>query len=612
MHSTGGSRASPPVILGLGAAGPPHPFRSGFHRRQLLGIGRLLLRRLRLPFDPWERLLFSFLCGAPCLSTFVCLLSVVHAAYPLVFLSAGAALILWAVFDPVHPAVSKPLPPLSRSWKYLLIVAFSCYLFVYFLNALAPEVSPDGAGYHLGNVARDLRQNGFVWSYRSMYSAFPQGMEMLFLVAFAFGRHSAAAIVHFTFLAALPALILCYGRRFGLARAAAFAAVLVLASPLFGVVGTSAYDDVALVTCSFAVFYCLEVWDEHKLFNLLILSGILSGYCFALKYTGGLALLLALLWCSRADDMRQRLRQWIAVLAPASLVALPWLLRNWFWLANPLAPFFNRWFPNPYFSVSSERDYLTSLAHFESLGHWWEFPLEVTLYGGKIPGFLGPVLLLVPFALLSLRYPRGRRLLAAAVLFGLPMAFNADTRFLMSAVPFLALALGLAFANSAGVLPALALFQAFTCWPAAMPLYTASWSWRIREIPLRAALRMEPESAFITRHFSDYQLQPAIETVVPNTQKIFSFRTRPEAYFARTILVGYESAAGLEIQQILLHAVDHPDLRHAAAAALKQRNVGFLLVSPTDPGAEDLSNHLNSWGIALIKKSDETSLYRIE
>ncbi len=587
-------------------------FGAAFTAASCWASGALLLRRLRLPFDPWERLLFSFLCGAPCLSTLVFLLCVVHAAYPLVFLPAGAALILWAAFDPVRPAVAKPLPPLPKLWKCVLLLAFSCYFLIYFVNALAPEVSPDGAGYHLGNVARDLRQNGFVWSYRSMYSAFPQGMEMLFLVAFAFGRHSSAALVHFTFLAALPALIVCYGRRFGLTRAAAFAAIPVLASPLFGVVGTAAYNDVALVTCSFAVFYCLEVWHEENIFNSLIIIGILAGYCFALKYTGGLTLLLALLWCARASDMHQRLRQWVAVLAPAAVVALPWLLRNWFWLANPLAPFFNRWFPNPYFSLSSESDYLTSLAHFESLRHWWEFPLEVTLYGGKIPGFLGPVFLLVPFAFLSLRHSRGRRLLAAAALFSLPMAFNADTRFLMSAVPFLALALGLAFANSPGVLPALALFQAFTCWPTAMPLYTASWSWRIREIPLRAALRMEPESAYITRHFSDYQLQPAIETLVPNTQKIFSFRTRPEAYFARTILVGYESAAGLEIQQILLHAVDHPELRRPAAAALKQRNVGFLLVSPTDPGAEDLSNHLNSWGIALIKKSDETNLYRIE
>ena len=513
--------------------------------------------------------------------------------------------------QPARPP-AKPLPAIPKAWKYLLILALSCYLIVYFFNALAPEVSPDGAGYHLGNVARILRHHGFVWEYRSMYSAFPQGMEMLFLVAFAFGQHSSAALVHFIFFAALPVLILCYGRRFGITRAAAFAAVLVVASPLFGVVGTSAYNDVTLVTCIFAVFYCLEVWRELNIHKLLILTGIISGYCFTIKYTGGLALLFALLWCSRACDMRQRLRQWLAVLAPAALVALPWLLRNWFWLANPLAPFFNRWFPNPYFSASSEKDYLASLAHFESLHHWWEFPLEVTVYGGKIPGFLGPVFLLAPFALLSLRHPLGRRLLAAAALFSVPMAFNADTRFLMPAMPFLALALGLALGNSPGVLPALALFQAIACWPAVMPLYTVGWSWRIREIPVRAALRIEPESVFIARHFSDYRLQPAVEAFVPKSQIIFSFRTRPEAYFARTILVGYESAAGLEIQQILLKAVDHPELRRPAAAALKQRNVGFLLVSPTDPGAEDFRNHLNSWGIALIKEVDETSLYQIE
>jgi hypothetical protein len=587
-------------------------FGAAFTAAGCWAAGALLLRRLRLPFDPLERLLFSFLCGAPCLSTLVFLLCLAHFAYPLVFLCAGASLLVWAVLDSTHPAPAKPLPSIPKPWKYLLILALSCYLIVYFFNVLAPEVSPDGAGYHLGNAARNLRHHGFVWEYRSMYSAFPQGMEMLFLVAFAFGQHSSAALVHFIFFAALPVLILCYGRRFGLTRAAAFAAVLLVASPLFGVVGTSAYNDVALVTCIFAVFYCLEVWHELKLYKILILVGILAGYCFALKYTGGLAIPFALLWCSRAGDKRQRLRQWLAVLAPAAVVALPWLLRNWFWLANPFSPFFNRWFPNPYSSVSSEKDYLASLAHFESLRHWWEFPLEVTVYGSKIPGFLGPVFLLAPFAFLSLRHSRGRRLLAAAAVFSVPMAFNADTRFLMPAMPFVALALGSAVANSPGVLPALAFFQTVTCWLAVMPLYTASWSWRIREIPVRAAFRMEPESAFIGRHFSDYRLQPTVESLVPQSQIIFSFRTRAEAYFARTILVGYESAAGLEIQQILLNAVDHPDLRRSAAAALKRRNVGFLMVSPTDPGAEDFRNHLNSWGIALIKEVDETSLYQIE
>ena len=59
-----------------------------------------------------------------------------------------------------------------------------------------------------GNVARYWRHQGFDWNYHSIYSSLSQGMEMLFLVAFAIGRHPAAAMVHMAFQATLPLLIL--------------------------------------------------------------------------------------------------------------------------------------------------------------------------------------------------------------------------------------------------------------------------------------------------------------------------------------------------------------------------------------------------------------------
>ncbi len=96
-----------------------------------------------------------------------------------------------------------------------------------------------------------------------MYSYLSQGVEMLFLFAFAFGKHSAAALVHFSFFCALPVLMVCYGRRFGVAKASLFGALLVVASPVVGRDGISAYNDLAVVTLVFAVFYLLQVWD-HK------------------------------------------------------------------------------------------------------------------------------------------------------------------------------------------------------------------------------------------------------------------------------------------------------------------------------------------------------------
>ena len=80
---------------------------------------------------------------------------------------------------------------------------------------MAPEISPDGSTYHLGLVGRYIRERGFHRITTSMYANLSQGVEMLFVPPFAFGRHSAAAMVHFAFLLALPLAIALYARRAG-------------------------------------------------------------------------------------------------------------------------------------------------------------------------------------------------------------------------------------------------------------------------------------------------------------------------------------------------------------------------------------------------------------
>ena len=62
------------------------------------------------------------------------------------------------------------------------------------MNALAPEIQPDGFTYHLGLASEFVRLGGFPARMR-FYDALPLGMEMLFTVAFSFGRHAAAKLV---------------------------------------------------------------------------------------------------------------------------------------------------------------------------------------------------------------------------------------------------------------------------------------------------------------------------------------------------------------------------------------------------------------------------------
>ena len=545
-------------------------FGAGFTVAVAIALGTLLLARLRVALFRGEAALIAFVTGSAALSLAVFLLSVVHQARRGVFLAGGSAAILGALraaapkrtWLPVqhdaereaHPqrATEREADPqrARSAWPVLFLLILVTFSAVYFFNALAPEVSPDGSGYHLGNVVRYWRAHGFDWRHESMYSAMPQGVEMLFLVAFGFGGYSSAALVHCAFLIALPLLIACYGLRIGAPRAAWFAGIVAFTCPVAGLAGSSAYNDLAVVTVVFAVFHLLQVWSEVRSGNVLLLIGLLCGFAFSVKYTAAMALPFALAFVPW--------RSWLRVLAPAALMALPWLLRNWLWMGNPLAPFLNGWFPNPHFHLGMEQSYLADLRHYEGIAHFWEIPLQLAFRGGKIPGILGPVFLLAPFALLALRSRYGRRLLLAALVFGLPAYFNTHARFLLAAVPFLSLALGLALQNSWGVLPALAAFQALACWPSVLSLYCDPLAWRLRTIPVRAALRLEPETDFLRRQLRDYPLKQAIEQAVPPGERVFSFAGRAEAYIDRDIVVGYESAFGNRLQDALMTLVNRP------------------------------------------------------
>lgn len=523
-----------------------------------VALGWLLLERLRVTLCRVEATLIAFLAGAGCLSFLVTLLCLVHQARRGVFLWGGLTAIGTAVWRGRGGERRRSLPAIRLDWLVPFYLLFAVFFIYYLVNAVAPEVSPDGSGYHLGNVARMWRNRGFVWDYHSMYSYLSQGMEMLFLVAFAFGRHSAAALVHFAFLCTLPLLMVCWGCRFGFPKAGLFAATIVFVSPIIAKDGVSAYNDLAVATLIYAVFYLLQVWDEDNDAKLLLLIGLLAGFSYALKYTAFLTLPFAGLWVYWRSSDRRGWRNVVWLAAPACLLVAPWVLRNWWWVGNPFAPFGNAWFPNAYYHTGMERIYAEHLRHYTGMKHNWEIPLQLTLRGGLVPGVFGPVFLLSPLALLALRLKYGRRLLGAALVFAAPAYLNVDTRFLIPCAPFLAMALGVGLSDIRGALPVLALFQALACWPPALSTYCHPWCWRISSFPLAGALRREPEGQFITRNIGDYALKGAIAREVPAGERIFSFAGRPAAYFDRDVVVSYESTLGNLVDDILLAPKGHP------------------------------------------------------
>ena len=534
-------------------------FGAAFTVALCIAAGKILLRRLDLRFTALEDTLFAFVAGSAIISFLVFLLCSSHLARKGYVLWGGVVLLALALRYGRMPATisgseTRWSSVFSGSWIAVSLVIFAAYFFVYLTNAVAPEVSADGMGYHLGNVARTWRNFGFAWNFHSMYSYLSQGMEMLFLVGFFFGRYSAAATVHLAFQTALPLLIVSYGRRFGHPKAGLVAALLVYASPVVGLDGSSAYNDLALATVIFAVFYLLEVWDEEKSFKILFLIGVIAGFSYAIKYTAALAVPFAIVyvaWRGSRDPLWTKLRGGALIAAGASISMLPWMIRNWIWLGNPTAPFLNLWFPNPYYHPGMEQEYMAGLRQYYGIEHFWQIPLELTVGGELVNGLLGPTFLLCGLALLALRYPRGRRLLAAAAVFGVPALLNIGTRFLIPALPFVSLAMAIGLANYRGALPAIAVFHAVSCWPMLLPRYCDKYAWRIETIPVRAALRLEPEQEFLLRRRPEVAFKDLVEANTAPDEKIFAFNGIPDAYVARDIVVWYHSSFGNLLKDIL-------------------------------------------------------------
>lgn len=518
-------------------------------------LGLLLVGRLRLYRG--ERHLFAFLSGSALLSLLIFALAAARAIYDAVFLAAGAAALFLAWRSGAWKAPADPLPPLPRFWRYAFPALYAPFAFVALAHAMAPEHSPDGSSYHLGVIARYYRAHGFERITTNMYANLSQGLEMLFLDAWAFGRHSAAALVHCAFLLALPLLMLSYGRRIGRPGAGAAAGLLVLASPVVSVDGASAYNDVAVAAFLFAVFYLLEIGRDGAPPRLAAVLGLLAGFCYALKYTAFLAVPFAFFALISLLRGRSRLKPLAIFAGCALLMIVPWTARNAIWFGNPFSPLLNRWFPNPYVTVSFEQEYTESMRRYPGIESYAQLPLELTVKGGILGGFLGPVFLLAPLALFSLRLREGRRALLAAAIFSLPYAANVGTRFLIPPLPFLALAMCLAPPERfrTAVLAAVAAGHAVLSWPSLSSSYCDPNAWRIARIPVRQALRLSGTEEWLGEVMPQIGTVRMIERATPPGAVVFAFSPLPESYTSREILVGFQSAKGERLRDALYVAL---------------------------------------------------------
>jgi hypothetical protein len=326
--------------------------------------------------------------------------------------------------------------------------------------------------------------------------------------------------------------------------------VLVFCSPVVGIDGISAYNDVAAACVLFALFCVLRRMEtEPGERGWAWMAGLLSGFAFAIKYTLFPAPLLAAGWTWWVYR-RGAWRPFGRVFAAASALIVPYLVRNTIWYYNPLAPFFNRLFPTPYVLWSFEQEYKHHMAIY-SLQSLWEIPLEATVIGGQLNGLLGPLFLLAPVGLVAAGSAEGRRALVAAAFFLSTYFTNIGTRFLIPPLPFVALAMGMAFARWRWAAMGVAVLHAGLSLPDAVPLYANEYSWRLDRVPWKWALRLKTEEDFLAPRVRAYSISRRMEEMVPEGRRVLGFNQVAEAYMSRDYLVSFQSAEGSMLRDIM-------------------------------------------------------------
>ncbi len=528
-------------------------------------LGSFFLARMRVTLARREKAPLAFTLGAALLHLAIFAILALHIAYTPVLVALQAAMIgavLWTG-DWRLPA-AKPgtrTAGFRGVTRCLLFAAAVAFTVVYFANAWAPEISPDGSGYHLPIIARYLRVHGFQAVPTNLYADLSQGVEMVFLPAFAIGNAlsgtalsgggSAAALVHFGFLIALALAVRAYGHRTGHALAGDAAALLVYISPVAGYTGTTAYVDVATAAIVFSAFYWTQLWDDDRRNALLICVGLMAGYCYAAKYTAAVMAIYGagfILWRSRS------VRGAGLATACAILMAGPWLVKNWIYVHNPLAPFANRIFRNPYIRPDFERRWTAFLKDY-GVEDRRKLPWMVIVDGGVAQTPLGVVFLILPIGLLALRKKTGRRVLAPAAMLLSTYFANIGTRFLLPSLPFLSLAIAIACEEVPAVLVIILCVHAVASWPEVLRRYATADALILRRTPFRAALRKRSEQSFLGESRS-YRAARFIERVVPSGGKVFAMAGVAEAYTSRDVLVDYAGATNEQLSDILSAAWD--------------------------------------------------------
>jgi len=506
-----------------------------------MGLGRVVLARLRLQASMLEMAFFALPLGLGGVAYAFAALAFVHALSPLslTLMMAGLAAIAGYEVPGVIalagnalravPTALKSLRPLHMAVAALLLIL----LIFAVVQALAPPWDYDGLMYHLYAPKLFLRAGGILSLPDTWQANGPLATEMLFAFGLALGSDVVAKLVHLTFGLLLAAGTYAMARRLIGEGAGWIALAALVGVPLLPSLASLAYADLAWATFQFGSLYALVLWRQNKQAEWLAAAGAMAGFALGSKYLalGAVAVLIPfVLWESRKLGVRCMLRNGLVFSAFAAVIGSPWYVKNWILLGNPVFPFY---FPTETWTRARIDLLMAYLSSFGAGHRWdeflllpWDLYFRNEAFGTfmRVADYPG---MLFPLAAAYRLHAKGRQLdmiaIVTMVWFLIWALGSQQTRFLLPVFPLLsvlacaplaALAGSLAWPRfgrvAAGVLAALSLTPTL--------VFSGLFAYFTPTSPV--VLGLESKSDFLKTRVTGYRAMQYIQSTLPREARV--------------------------------------------------------------------------------------------
>lgn len=233
--------------------------------------------------------------------------------------------------------------PRRTQGENLLAVFIGLALAIALVFSLTPPTGWDGLQYHLVLPKLALEDGRFLPPPDNVMLSYPSLVEMLFLAAMGMKGDAAAQVIHWSYLVLMVGGVLLFAGKYFTWRIGWVAAALLVAVPSILLISTYAYNDIALMFYTLtALFWTLRALHTQQKRDFA-LAGVLAGLAMGEKYTASFVPLalgaIVLFHEGRRMPRRNALANGLLLGLAAFAMALPWYLRNYFFVGNPFYPF---------------------------------------------------------------------------------------------------------------------------------------------------------------------------------------------------------------------------------------------------------------------------------